>query len=314
MANKLDYAKAYQNLIDEEFCATSVTKWMDVNSDKIQFEGGKDISICEVSTTGLGTYDATKTDGTAYPEGAVTNKWRSYSLFMDRGVKFGIDHMAPSDTGFMATAENIIREFSRVQYTREMDTYRLTKIYNTAVNGAYSATNALTGAITVDNAVSELLKTLTAAQTSSEQLSGFMAFVNGSTKNAFMEASAGAANQITFGNRVNINGTVYDDVMLVNDLPCIFVPEGRMVTDVAILSGRDDEKEGGVKMSDTGKYINFIVIHTSAPFAVTKIAETKQFPPEKNQLFDGTMIQIRFLYDLFVPKNKVCAVAVHTQA
>ena len=314
MANKLDYAKAYQNFIDEVFCMESATKWMDVNSDKIQYDGGKDVQICEVSTTGLGSYDATKTDGTAYPEGAVTNKWRSYSLFMDRGVKFGLDHMAPSDTGFMATAENIIREFSRVQYVREVDTYRICKLYNTAVNGAYSSENVFTGAITADNAVSELLKTLIAAQTSSEQLSGFMAFVNGSTKNAFMEASAGAANQITFGNRVNINGTVYDDVMLVNDPPCIFVPESRMVTDVAVRSGRGDETDGGVYKSDSGKYINFVVMHTSAPLAVTKIAETKQFPPEQNQLFDGTMIQIRFLYDLFVPKNKVCAVAVHAQA
>ena len=87
-----------------------------------------------------------------------------------------------------------------------------------------------------------------------------------------------------------------------------------MVTDVSVLSGRDGETEGGVKKSDSGKYINFVVASYDAPLAVSKIDSLKQFPPEENQLFDGTAIQARYLYDLFVPKNKVCAVAVHAEA
>ena len=69
----LDYAKAYQTFIDEEMCACSVTQWMNPLPGVVKFDGGKDIQICELSTTGLGAYDATKTDGSAYPQGAVTN-------------------------------------------------------------------------------------------------------------------------------------------------------------------------------------------------------------------------------------------------
>lgn len=307
----LDYAKVYQQFIDEEMCASSVTQWMMPAPGTVKFDGGKDIQICELSTTGLGTYDATKTDGSAYPQGAVTNKWRAYSLFMDRGVKFALDRTAPSDTGFMATAENVMREFARTQLAREMDTYRICKLYNTAVNGAYSDTNVFTGAVTKENAVSELLKTLTAAQNSSEQLTGFVAIINQELKAAFMEASNGTFSQITFGEKAEINGIEYENVMYVNDLACIFAPKSRMVTEISILTGRDSQTAGGITKSDSGKYLNFVVASFDAPLAVSKIDSLKQFPPEENQLFDGTAIQARYLYDLFVPKNKVCAVAVH---
>ena len=307
----LDYAKAYQQFIDEEMCASSVTQWMVPIPGTVKYDGGKDIQISELSTTGLGSYDAGKTDGSAYPQGAVTNKWRSYSLFMDRGVKFALDRTSPSDTGFMATAENVMREFARTQLARELDTYRITKLYNAAANGAYSATNVFNGSITKENAVGELLKTLTAAQNSSEQLTGFVAIVNQELKAAFMEAANNTFSQISFGEKAEINGIEYENVMYVNDLACIFAPKSRMVTEVAIRTGRDGETEGGVTKGENGKYINFVVASFDAPLAVSKIDSLKQFPPEENQLFDGTAIQARYLYDLFVPRNKVCSVAVH---
>ena len=99
--------------------------------------------------------------------------------------------------------------------------------------------------------------------------------------------------------------------MYVNDLVCIFAPKSRMVTEISILTGRDSQTAGGITKSDSGKYLNFVVASFDAPLAVSKIDSLKQFPPEENQLFDGTAIQARYLYDLFVPKNKVCAVAVH---
>ena len=310
----IDYAKAYQKFIDEEFCAASVTKWMEANAKDVKFEGGRDIQLCDVSTTGLGTYDATKTDGTAYPKGVVNSKWRAYSLFMDRGVQFGLDHLAPSDSGFLATAENIMREFTRVNLVQEMDTYRICKLYNTVINGAYSDTNSLTGTITKDNAVAELLKTLNSAQNASEQIGGFVAYVNQDHLAAFMEATSTSSVPITFGNTVKVNDITYENVMKVGELPCIFVPKSRMVTEISILTGRDAQSAGGITKSDSGKYLNFMVLHTSTPLPVTKIESIKQIEPEDNQLFDGTLIQVRYLYDCFIPKNKVCSVAVHAEA
>ena len=101
-----DYAKAYQQFIDEEFAAASATAWMIPEAGKVRFTGGRDIEISTLSTTGLGNYDAGKADGSAYPQGTVTNSWKSYTLSMDRGVKFTLDRTDPNDTGFLVTAEN----------------------------------------------------------------------------------------------------------------------------------------------------------------------------------------------------------------
>ena len=76
----LDYAKAYQQFIDEELAASSATAWMIPEAGKVRFTGGRDIEISTLSTTGLGDYDATKADGSAYPQGTVTNSWKSYTL------------------------------------------------------------------------------------------------------------------------------------------------------------------------------------------------------------------------------------------
>ena len=61
-----DYAKAYQQFIDEEMTALSATAWMVPEAGKVRFTGGRDVEISTLSTSGLGSYDATKSDGSAY--------------------------------------------------------------------------------------------------------------------------------------------------------------------------------------------------------------------------------------------------------
>ena len=104
-----DYAKAYQQFIDEEMTALSATAWMVPEAGKVRWTGGRDVEISTLSTTGLGDYDAAKSDGSAYPSGTVSNAWKNYPLTMDRGVKFALDRTDPNDTGFIVTAENVIR-------------------------------------------------------------------------------------------------------------------------------------------------------------------------------------------------------------
>ena len=86
-----DYAKAYQQFIDEELAASSATAWMIPEAGKVRFTGGRDVEISTLSTSGLGDYDASKSDGSAYPSGTVSNAWKTYPLTMDRGVKFALD-------------------------------------------------------------------------------------------------------------------------------------------------------------------------------------------------------------------------------
>ena len=56
---------------------------------------------------------------------------------------------------------------------------------------------------------------------------------------------------------------------------------------------------------DGAKNIACLIAHCDAPLAVSKLDSIKQFGPEENQFFDGTAIQARYLYDLFVPTKSV---------
>ena len=310
----LDYAHAYQTFIDEELAAASATEWMAAKGGQVRFAGGKEVEIATLTTTGLGDYDGTKTDGGAYPTGAVQSDWNTYSLTMDRGVKFALDRTDPADTGFLATAENVIREFARVQLTREQDTYRINKLYQLAAQGEQAGKHVVTMNPASDSVLDKVCDLLQTLENDSEHSGGFVALINSSLKSAFLKATANTYHQVTFEESVEINGVRYDHVMMVSGLPSIFVPPRRMQTALEVRSGRNGQEQGGIVAASDSKTIYALLVAWDAPLAVSKIDSLKQFGPSENQLFDGTAIQARYLYDLFVPKNKQVAIGALVQA
>ena len=299
-----DYAKAYQQFIDEEFAAVSATAWMIPEAGKVRFTGGRDIEISTLSTTGLGNYDAGKADGSAYPQGTVTNSWKSYTLSMDRGVKFSLDRTDPNDTGFLVTAENVIREFARNALVKEQDTYRIHRLYELA-NGdaAHNTTHIVSAALTKTNAIATVSGLLQTVRDDAEEMDGYVALISHKHKTAFLEAANGTYHDISFGNAVSINGVTYENVMMLDDLPCVFVPQSRMKTVITVQSG--DSDQGGIVAGENAKDI---ITHCETPLAVSKLDAIKQFGPQENQLFDGTSIQARYLYDLFVPGKRLASI------
>ena len=309
----IDYAHAYQTFIDQELAAASATEWMAATGGQIRFSGGKEVEISTLTTTGLGNYDSAQTDGGAYPTGAVQSDWNTYSLAMDRGVKFALDRTDPADTSFMVTAENVIREFARVQLTREQDTYRINKLYRLAAEGDHAASHVQTLDPATDSVLGKVCDLLQTLENDSEH-TGFVAMINSSLKTAFLKATANTYHQITFEESVDINGVRYDHVMMLNDTPCIFVPDRRMQTALEIQSGRSGQEQGGILAAADSKTIYALLVAWDAPLAVSKIDSLKQFGPAENQLFDGTAIQARYLYDLFVPKGKQSTIGALVQA
>lgn len=310
----LNYAKAYQTFIDEELAAASATQWMTAQAGQVKFIGGSDIELSTLSTTGLGDYDSTQTDGSAYPAGSVSNTWTTHTLTMDRGVKFALDRTDPSDTAFVATAENVIREFARVQLTREQDIYRIHKLYALAAAADTAATHVTTMDPASDDALGKLMELLQTLENDSEQTGGFVALISSKLKNSFLQATANTYNNISFEQSLEINGVRYDHVMMVNDLPCIFVPSSRMMTAIDSRSGRGAQADGGIVAGANAKEIYMLLTSWDAPLAVSKIDSLKQFGPSENQFFDGTAIQARYLYDLFVPSNKIVTIGAVTGA
>lgn len=271
---------------------------------KVRFTGGRDVEISTLSTSGLGDYDATKSDGSAYPSGTVSNDWTTYTLAMDRGVKFALDRTSPNDTNFLVTAENVIREFARSALVREQDTYRIQKLYTLAeADTAHRSTHIVSAALTEKNSIETVCALLQTVRDDAEVMDGYVALISHKCKSAFLAAATGTYHSITFGAGVRINGVAYDNVMMLDDLPCIFVPQSRMKTAITAQTGSGNS--GGIVASDGAQDISVLLAHCSAPLAVSKLDAIKQFGPEENQFFDGTAIQARYLYDLFVPTNSV---------
>lgn len=304
-----DYAKTYQGYIDEELASASGTQWMMAGEGQVRFCGGKEVEVNNLSTTGLGDYDPTKTDGTAYPTGAVTSTWVSQTLGMDRGVKFALDRTSPEDIGFVASTEAVVREFARTQLAKEQDAYRINKLYTLAVNNStYSATHVLGYESGKDDLVEKLCGLVQTLENDSERSGGFVAMIASDLKLDFLKASSQTFHNIQFEQKVEINGVTYDHVMLVNDLPCIFVPSSRMYTVITSRSGRGQQTAGGIQPSSGAKRVYALVVACDTPLAVARIDSLKQFGPEENQLFDGTAIQARYLYDLYVSRNKLVTI------
>lgn len=302
-----DYAKAYQQFIDEALCAASATAWMIPEAGKVRFTGGRDVEISTLSTTGLGTYQSDKSDGTAYPTGTVSNAWKSHSLSMDRGVKFALDRTDPNDSGFILTAENVIREFARNALVNEQDTYRIHKLYSLiAADTTYKTTHITSAALTKTNAISTVSGLLQTVRDDAEEMEGYVALISHKNKTAFLEAATGTYHDISFGNAVSINGIAYDNVMLLDDLPCLFVPQSRMKTAITVNDGSEDN--GGISADAAAKDIAVLITHCDTPLAVSKLDSIKQFGPGENQLFDGTAIQARYLYDLFVQSKRIVSI------
>lgn len=305
----IDYAKNYQSFIEEELAAASATEWMAATGGQVRFGEGKEVEIATLSTTGLGDYDNSKTDGSAYPSGAVTSKWTAHTLSMDRGVKFALDHASPEDLSFPATAENVIRAFARDQLAREQDTYRINRLYDLAKKDLlHRSTHLVSFDAQKDDLIDKLCQLVQTLEDDSERTGGFVAMIAANLKNQILQAADNSYNQISFEQQVEINGVTYQHVMMLNDLPCIFVPSGRMKSVVAVQSGRDEQSAGGIVAGNGSQDICAMVVACDAPIAISRIDSLKQFGPEENQLFDGTAIQARYLYDLVVPEDKVVTI------
>ena len=286
--------------------AASAPAWMTPPAGKVRLTGGRDLEISTLTTSGLGNYQAGKADGSAYPQGTVSNVWKSYAMAMDRGVQFSLDRADPNDTGFLATAENVIREFSRNALVREQDTYRIHRLYALLKGEESLNGHIVSAALDKSSAVATVSGLLQTVRDDAEEMEGYVALVSHKNRTAFLEAADNTYHDVTFGHSVSINGVTYDNVMMLDDLPCIFVPQSRMKTAITVQDGQ--ENNGGIVPAEDAKDIACLIVHCETPLAVSKLDAIKQFGPQANQLFDGTAIQARYLYDLFVESKRLVSI------
>lgn len=309
MANEIAYAEVYQGFIDEELEAKSSTQWMVPNDDQIQYNGGKDVKIAQLSVSGLGNYS--RTDPNRYPAGSVKLEWVPYTMEMDRAVKFELGRLDPSDSHFMTTTENVTREFSRRQLVPEQDMFRFNRVYSELADSGYAASHIaqVAKADPASSVVSKIKELYTVVKDDSGDDADFVCFVSLKNEQAFRDESKNTNNSVTFQREISVNGVSYRGALL-NDLPCVFVPSKRLQTVVKVLDGRTAGQEaGGIVADGTSQQIEFLIMNSSAPVAVSKIDSLKVFSADENQTGDETTINYHLLYDLWVLKNQIPTLA-----
>ncbi len=295
MAQSIALAQKFQPILDEIYKAASLTARMDAQTKPVDFAGANVVKVFKTDPIGLGTYSRVS----GYPAGQVVGAWETMTLSIERGRAFVIDRMDDEETLGMAFG-TLASEFIRTEVAPELDAYRFAK---------YAGTS---GIQTVDGATLDANSILTAIDAAKLALDqnevpreGRLLYISDACLNLLEgKVSRFLANENVVDRTVN----------RFDGMEVIMVPQTRFYTKVTLDAGAAVDAGGYSKTSNTGKDVNFMIIHPSSVLQVTKHAALKVFTPEENQTTDGWLVQYRIYHDAFVYDNKVKGIYLHKKA
>lgn len=304
--NTLETATLFQTVLDQAILQDMTTGWMDANAGQVIYNGGSEVKIPTINMDGMGDYDR----DAGYLQGGVELKYQTHTMTQDRGRKFQLDAMDVNETNFVATASAVMGEFQRMKVVPEIDAYRLSKIASLAIAAAADEKDPIEGMIGYgyNPANGEALKTFkTAVANISEHYNGeLVAHVSPGMMLALeMELSNKIAVETFSRNGIDTSVPKIDNVYLIK------TPQDRMYTSIQILDGKTaGQKEGGYKKAESAKTINFEIMPTMAPIAVTKQDLMRIFDPSTNQSANAWAMDYRRFHDLWIKKNVLKTIAV----
>ena len=295
MAQSIVLATKFQPILDEIYKAASLTARMDAQTKPVDFAGANVVKVFKTDPIGLGTYSRVS----GYPAGQVVGAWETMTLSIERGRAFVIDRMDDEETLGMAFG-TLASEFIRTEVAPELDAYRFAKYAGT------SGIQTVEGA-TLD--ANSILTAIDAAKLALDQnevpREGRLLYISDACLNLLEgKVSRFLANENVVDRTVN----------RFDGMEVIMVPQTRFYTGVTLNAGASVDAGGYSKTSNTGKDVNFMIIHPSSVLQVTKHAALKVFTPEENQTTDGWLVQYRIYHDAFVYDNKVKGIYLHKKA
>lgn len=296
MSNIIKYATIFQNELDKSAIQEMLTGWMDGNSGKVKYNGGKEVKIPQLSVDGLADYD--RTGGTGYKKGSINLEYKTKEMTQDRGRNFTIDANDVDETGFVLTAGNIMGEFQRTQVIPEIDAYRLSNLASTAMsikedtNVEYSYTPSSKDII---QKIKTGIKTIRNNGYNGELIVHI-------TYDALTEveiAALGKLSSITFS-----QGGIDTQVPSIDRCPLIPTPQNRMYSKIKLYDGiTSGQEKGGYVKDDKGIECNFIIVPRDVPIAVTKQDLMRIFDPQTNQSANAWSMDYRRYHDIWVLDN-----------
>lgn len=292
MAQSIALAQKFQPILDEVYKLSSLTARLDAKTKPVDFAGANVVKVFKTNPIGLGTYSRVS----GYPAGQIVAAWETLTLATERGRSFVIDRMDDEETLGMAVGTTM-SEFIRTQVAPELDAYRFSKYASAA------SINAATPAALDANGILAALDAAKFALDEDEVPSeGRILYIS----DACLSLLEGKVSRF-LGNENSVDKRV----MRYSGMDVVMVPQTRFYRGVTLNDGDAVDAGGYAKTENTGKDINFMIIHPSAVLQVAKHDALKVFSPDENQTTDGWLLQYRIYHDAFVYTNKVNGIYAH---
>jgi len=271
----VNYATNYKDKIAKAFTLKSVTE-AGVNKE-FNWVGSDAIKVFGVTTQALADYNKSATSNRYGTPSELQNVVQTMTLANDKAFSISIDRYTLESTNGAIKAGEVLRMEIDEQVTPVIDTYRLGKMYASAIansNYAYAATNS-------SNAYAKFLAGQEALSDAKVPVNGRVAFVSYAFYSLIKQDSTFMlASEIAMKDRITgMVGTV-DGVKIV-PVPSSYLPAN----------------------------VSYILVHPSATVAAEKL--TEYFIRDNVQGFSGVVLEGRVIYDAFVIDQKVDGIWVH---
>ena len=296
MTQSIDLAQKFQPILDEIYKTASLTSRLDARTKPVNFAGANVVQVFKTNPIGLGTYSRV----TGYPAGQMVGAWEALTLATERGRSIVIDRMDDEETLGMAFG-TLAGELIRTEVAPELDAYRFAK-YASAIAGHNVATPAT---LTPETIITALDAAKLALDQDEVPREGRILYISDACLN-YLEGKVSRF-------LANENG-VDRRVMRFDGMDVVMVPQTRFYTSITLNAGASVDAGGYVPTPETGKDINFMIIHPSAVLQVVKHDALKVFTPDENQTTDGWLVQYRIYHDAFVYDNKLDGIYLHNKA
>ena len=284
MANTIALAKNYTSILDEVYQNASVTA--DLTSDNTMVRAGanaNEIVYPQISVTGLGDYSR----NSGYTDGSVNLEWKTATFNYDRGTKISVDVMdneESRDIAFTMAGS----ELMRTKVAPEADAFTFATLAGIA--GISKATPATYADAT------EFLQALIVA------------------KNKMDEDEVPEEGRILYATPTLLNGVMALDTTKSREILNSFsvkkrVPQSRFYTAIDLLDGKTAGEEAGhYKKAETGKDINFMIVHKPAVIKYDKHVAQDIIPASANPDSDSDIVKCRKYGIVDVYQNKVAGI------
>lgn len=289
MANNIQLAKTYTNLLDEVYNQNALTAVLESDASLARAgANANEIVIPKISMDGLADYSR----NSGYVNGDVNLTWETVKFNYERGRAFTVDDMDNEETQNLAFGR-LAGEFIRTKVIPELDAFRF------ATYAATTGAGTATGTLATGEDVIAALRVATSAMDEAE--------VPMENRYLFITPTL-------YGLIQDMDSTKSREV-LSRFASVTQVPQTRFYSAIELLNGKTDgEEKGGYKKADGGVELNFEIIHKPATLQFTKHAVPKIISPAQNQDADAWKYGYRNYGLCDTYENKAAGIYVHKRA